>query len=237
MDETLTSIKEQEELLENLVSINKKLDELLNSPPEVKFRDKDGNGHTFDELLPIDPVGGSLAMVAHSHLQAHLSNAFIADFVDTTMGDGDTIILAFKTPAGKERVHIWIDFNTLVGGHIQLWRDATWDTNTGTAIPIINRNDSAPRKSILLEDKTSTPTFTRTGNMLANVVNLGTGSATSLHHFYAWGKKEKFQAGGERDEGEVILKPDTQHAVVFTAVGASNKAQMILNWYERASNN
>ncbi len=43
LDETLTSNKEQAELLTNLLSMNEKLELLLFSTPEVKFRDKDNN--------------------------------------------------------------------------------------------------------------------------------------------------------------------------------------------------
>ena len=85
--------------------------------------------------------------------------------------------------------------------------------------------------STLLEDKTATPNFTATDNILNKVAGLALGAATQIQHFYAFGNNQK--AGGtKRDQDEVILKPDTQYAYVFTGDGANNKAQVILNWYE-----
>lgn len=236
-DETLTSSKEQAELLTNLADINEKLELLMGSTPVVKFKDKDNNVRTLDEILLIDALSGTPVGITFPHYKIHSGDAFTTNFTDETLADAETVILAFKTATGTKRVHLFAFFSTLVGGHLDIWRDATWTTNTGVVNPIRNRNDEDnPNQSGLLEDLTTTPTFTATGNILSNPTLTGgvvtpTG-ATSLDKQYAWGERGKIGAGYLRDENEFILKPDTTYAIVFTAIGASNKAQVNLNWYE-----
>lgn len=236
-DEALASSKEQSELLSNLTSINEKLDELLNSPPEVKFKDKDNNVHTLDEILLLDALSGASVGITSPHHRIHVGDAFTTNFTDETLADAETMILAFKTPVGPKRVHLFAFFSTLVGGSLNIWEGATWTTTTGTVNPIINRRrDENPKPSGIREDLTATPAFTATGNMLSNPTLTGgvvtpTG-AESLDKQYAWGEKGKVGAGYLRDENEFILKPNTTYAIIFTAIGASNKAQINLNWYE-----
>lgn len=203
----------------------------------IYYKDKDGGEHYLDELLLIDAIGEGLATITYPHFKVHEGTSFFTDYVDEGLGDDATIIIAFKIPVGKKKAHMIVEYNTLVGGDLAIWEDPTWTTNTGTARPIRNRNRSSVDTSMLLEDKSATPAFTATNNVLVNVTGLNTGSAILLHHFYSWGKKEKIQAGSARDAEELILKPDTQYAVVFTADGASNKAQVILNWYEQIDKN
>ncbi len=193
------------------------------------------NGTSWIQKQPYSTDNASYARISINspHNQIHERNYFLSDLVDESMADNDTFILAFKTMSLPKKVHLLVEFSTLVGGDLQVWEGATWTTNTGTANPIVNRfRETNLNSSGLLEDKTATPAFTATDNILLNPTGLGTGSAISLHHFYAWGKKEKLQAGGQRDLEELVLKPDTQYAIVFTADGGSNKAQVILNWYE-----
>lgn len=184
-------------------------------------------GDTIDELT------GAMITITSQHYEVHEGHYFKSDIEDLSMADTANLTFAFKTMAGTKTAHIWIEFTTLVGGHFRIWEDVTWTTNTGTLVPIYNRKREASMNSSgLLEDKTATPVFTATDNVLLNPDGLDISSATLLHHFIAWGKKEKLQAQGARDAEELILKPDTQYAITFTSSGGSNKAQMILNWYE-----
>ena len=184
--------------------------------------------------VEVDSNTNSLVTISFPHHKIHDEESFHTEFVDETLADNATIILAFKTMSGTKRAHMWFDFTTLVGGDLQVWEEATWDTNTGVVNPILNLKRLASMTSSgLLEDLSATPVFTATDNVLSNVTNLGTGSATSIHHFYAWGIKGKAPAGGARDVEEHVLKPETQYAVVFTADGASNRGQIQLDWYEQ----
>ena len=186
----------------------------------------------LDDLIPYDGHIGGVVIVDHAHHEVHEGHAFTCRFTDTVMGDTDTIILAFKTMSVPIYIHMQTKFSTLVGGNLQIWEGATWTTNTGTVAPIICRNRGyGCARSKILEDKTATPAFTVTGNILSNVTGLNTGSATSLYNEYAFGIKGKIEAG-ERGVSEFVLKSDTKYAFVFTAIGASNKAAVTLDWYE-----
>lgn len=199
----------------------------------IKWVDQDGNVNHLDELLVLDSLSKTLIFITDSHHRIHIGESFTVNAVDETLANTDTIIISFKTPSLDREVHMFLFFSTLVGGSLELWEGVTWDTNTGTATAIINRKrDLNPLFSGMLEDKTDTPRFTATGNILVNPTNLGTGSAVSLDKQYAWGERGKVGAGFLRDEHEFILMPDTQYAVVFTAIGGSNKAQVTLNWHE-----
>lgn len=200
---------------------------------KIVFEDSKGRIRPLDNILAVDAMTRALAGVSYVHHKIHDGNSFATDFADATLADAATIIMVFKTMKGTRRVHLLMEFSTLVGGYIEIWEGPIWTTNTGTVNPITNRlRKSGTRVSGLLEDKTSTPVFTATGNVLVNPTGLNTGGATSLHKHYAWGERGKVGAIGQRDENEFVLKPDTQYAVVFTGIGASNKAQLILNWYE-----
>ena len=203
----------------------------------VYFKDKDNNVLALDQILLIDAVSTAPVGITFPHHKLHNGDAFTTNFTDETLADAETIILAFKTPTGKEKVHLFAFFSTLVGGSLNLWEGATWTTTTGVVNPIINRRrDENPKASGMREDLTATPVFTATGNILSNPTLTGgvvtPTNATSLDKQYAWGEKGKVGAGYLRDENEFILKSDTTYAIVFTAIGASNKAQINLNWYE-----
>ena len=101
------------------------------------------------------------------------------------MGNGDTISLVFRTPAGDKKAHLVLQFGTLLGGDLELWEDVTWTTNTGVLNDIRNRDRSNPEMSVLLEDLTATPAFTATDNLLSNVGGLNLGAATVIHHIHS----------------------------------------------------
>ncbi len=184
-------------------------------------------------LAKFDPIFEIPITVDVAHYEVHEGDAFETQFADITMGNNDTIILAFKTAAGTKRVHLISDFNTLVGGEFILWESPTWTTNTGVLNAILNhKREASMNSSTLLEDLTATPAFTATDNVLSNVTGLNTGAATAIITEYAFGVKNKINAGASRGVTEWILKPDTQYAAVFTSSGASNKAQITLDWYE-----
>jgi len=206
-------------------------------PDKVLLIDKDGKARSIEEILLLDAMSGTPVGITFPHHKIHNGDSFTTNFTDETLADAETIILAFKTATGPKRIHLFAFFSTLVGGSLNIWEGATWTTTTGVVNPIINRRrDENPNTSGLLEDLTATPAFTATGNILSNPTLTGgvvtPTSATSLDKQYAWGEKGKIGAGYLRDENEFILKPDTTYAIVFTSIGASNKAQINLNWYE-----
>jgi len=200
-------------------------------PSKVKFYDKDGSIKTLDEILQLGGEG-SVVMLTHFEYEIHQGKAFTFNAVDETLADTETLIIAFKT-SRKVKVHLVVGFSTLVGGYSEVWEGPTWTTDTGTVTAVVNRSRRTPvPPSTLLEDRTATPNFTATGNVLVNPTGLNTGSATCIWKRYAWGERGKIE-GGEYDAGnEFTLKPNSTYAIVFTAIGASNKAQVVMNWIE-----
>lgn len=205
-------------------------------PSKVKFYNKDGNLRTLDEILQLGGEG-SVVNLTHFEYEIHQGFAFTFNAEDVALGDGGTIIVAFKT-AKKIRVHLVSGFNTLVGGYGEVWEGVTWTTDTGTATTVINRSrrgNAVP--CTLLEDKTSTPNFTATQKVLVNPTGLDTGSATCIWKRRAWGLVARFEGGEYRADNEFTLKANSTYAFVFTAVGASNAAQIIMNWIEGIGGN
>lgn len=190
-----------------------------------------GGAEEWDDIR-IDALTNAFIGLTHEHHHVHAGDSFVAGFTDNAMADNDTLIVAFLTPPGTQRVHMVIQFSTLVGGDIQVWEGATWTNRTGSLLPIINRKrETVMTAPGILEDQAQVG-FLASGNLIENPTGLGTGSATSIRRVYAWGKKEKFMAGGGRDSEEMLLRPATQYAIVFTAEGNNNKGQVELNWYE-----
>ena len=202
---------------------------ITTSDSEIMIVDSNG------DIILIDEDARALVVVSLEHHIVHEGTAFISDAVDLVMADGENITLVFKTMAASTEAHMFFEFTTLVGGNLRVWEDARWTTGTGGLVPIINRKREATMTdSGLLEDLTATPLFTATNNILEGIGGTNLTGATQIHHLYAWGKKEKFLAGNVRETEGFILKPDTQYAIIFTADGAANKGQIILNWFEHA---
>jgi len=180
-------------------------------------------------------MSNALVWISFEHHEAHAGDSFTCNAVDLVMALNDTLILAFKTPAGTKRTHVVMSFSTLVGGDLQMLEGPTWNNQTGSKHPIYNRKrEAVMNSSTLLEDQAQVG-FVASDNLILNPVNLAGG--TDIHNIWAFGKKDKLSAGSMRDLEELILKPDTQYAMIFTSNGANNKAQVILNWYEHTDSN
>lgn len=177
----------------------------------------------FDTLFKIPVV------IDVAHHEIHAGDSFHACGTDTSMGNSDTLILAFKTASGTKRIHLFHSFITLTGGHFEIIEGPTWTNQTGTKQPIYNRKrEASMNSSSLLEDQAQVG-FVASDNMILNPTGLSGG--TAIHTHYAYGQKNQFTGRG-RDIEEMILKPDTQYAIRFTADAASNAAQMLLDFYE-----
>ncbi len=210
-----------------------------NAGPGTEFYESDTgntfiwNGSAWKKKTPlIDGMTGATAIIPTSHLHVHEGGSFVFDYVDEALADNATIVLAFKTPTGTKRVHFFPEFTTLVGGDMQVYEDTFWTGGTGSAQSVINRKrEDSMDASIILENVSSASAFIANGKIIVNPTGHDGSAATVIRRLYGWGKKEKFNADG-RDENELLLNPDTTYAVVFTAEGGSNKAQLVLNWYE-----
>lgn len=190
-----------------------------------------GTASEVDDIR-IDSKTNALYTLSYEHHEAHEGDAFIADIVDESMADDETLSLAFKTPTGTKLAHVIIEASTLVGGDLKFYEGATWIQGSGSAVSIINHLRTAnPISSILLENRQQA-TFTASDELIGNVTGVNVGSATLLTTRWMWGVRNRSAAGQLRGQLEFILKADTQYLILFTANGGSNAAQVSMNWYE-----
>ena len=178
----------------------------------------------FDNMFKI-PIGITVA-----HHEIHEGCSFVSDIVDESMGDNDTLSLAFKTPNTTKRVHMIVETSLKGAGHIEIDEGGTWDVGSGTQNPIYNRDRNSTEISTLLENTTSGP-FIANNAVILNASSYGAG--TIIHDFYVFGEKK---LGGQlRDVEEIILKKNQTYMVIATADAGTNGAQITLNWYEHVS--
>ena len=187
-----------------------------------------GDPTNGDSVGGIDKVSGALAVVSFAHHEIHEGDSFFADVVDLVMANADTINIVFKTPPGTKRAHMTFGFSTAVGGHVDVLEGPTWNQGTGTAVGIFNRKREATMNSSMLLEDLNQVAFTASDELILNPTGLAGG--TTIHDVYAFGA-QKVPAGG-REENEILLLPDSTYCMCFTADGANNKGQLVLNWYE-----
>jgi hypothetical protein len=183
----------------------------------------------------VDAITGAQKTITYPHHEIHDKCSFICWHTVTSLGDGGTVIIAFKTMAGTKRVHLEGVFSTLTGGHLAIWEGATWNQGSGIALPIINRfREPSPTSSILLENRGQV-TPTASDEMMGTVTGLATGSVL-LANPYVFGDigggNNPGSGGSGSSRGEFVLEPDQTYAIVFTATAASNGGQIRLEWYE-----
>jgi hypothetical protein len=178
----------------------------------------------------VDALTNTAVGLSYAHHEVHEGDGFTASLVDLSMNNNDTVILAFQTAAGTKRVHMLPQFSTLVGGRFQLMEAPTWNAQSGSSVPILNRKrEAAMNSSNILADQAQ-PGFVAADVMHGNPTGLAGG--TSVYDVYTFGERGKVGAGTSRETDETILRPGIQYAALFTAIGNSNNGQIILTWYE-----
>lgn len=181
----------------------------------------------------IDNVSNSLVGVDFWNHKIHQGEFFQSDAVDLSMSINDTLVLAFKTPAGDSHAHMVADFITNGDAHLDIIEGATWDALTGELNAIRNRLGLSTNISDLLEDEAQT-TFEASGNLILNPENLSGG--TILDTTYTFTELPKGE-GGNMGNREWILKPDIRYAVRVTSDGNNNKCQLKISWYQHVNVN
>ena len=188
----------------------------------------DSTGGVCDEMT------NSLITISYEHHEIHEGDSFVVSIVDTTMASAETLVLAFKTPAGTKRAHLIYEYSTLTGAHCELIEGPTWDQGSGAAVTITNRLRAAsPASSILLENRGQV-TFTASDEMISNPTTLSGGTVIDTN--YSFGSN-KLPESSRRGQHEFILKPDSTYAIRFTSDASSNKGQIIVDWYEHTDSN
>lgn len=188
------------------------------------------NENTDKRAVRLDPSTHSLITTDCAHTAIHEGESFFSEAVEFGIASGGTLVLAFKTPTNTRKAHLLVDFMTLLGSHCEILEGPTWDNQSGSLSPIFNRNRESSNSSTLLEDQ-GQASFIASDNLILNPTGLSGG--TALPNGYAFGAKNKIGAGASRSAREIVLKPDTQYAVVLTSDASSNDGFLSLNWHEQ----
>lgn len=169
-----------------------------------------------------------------AHHEIHEGDSFMAFNDELTMATTETINFAFKTPAVTEaEIHMVIEYETLIGGYLEVLEAATWTAKTGTIYVPINRDRNSSNQSVITGNETTT-TFTA-DEIAFDVTTILTTNATTIYLDRAPGAQNK-KAHAQRAMEEIILKAETTYVIRFTAIGNSNSGFIRLSWYEYLPN-
>jgi len=172
----------------------------------------------------VDSLTETKKRMSLEHYEIHKGGSYTVSVVDESMGDNDTLIIAFQT--GTPEIHVVISYDCKVSCHVDLIENPSWDSTSGSAVTIFNRNRNSPNTSTVKGNKSGVFVANQ---IVENPTNLAGG--TVLPPNYAFGTK---QGGLEmiRGQHEFILKTDEEYAIRLTADGESNAGFIKLNWYE-----
>jgi hypothetical protein len=182
------------------------------------------------ELSELDRMTQSHKGITFTHSRIHAGQMFNAGIL---IGSGTTTNIAFKVPATTEnkRIHMVWEWNSESKAHFGMYKDCLWTTNTGTLIPIYNHNNNSARTSIIQEDKTATPAFSATSQVLQLVSSASGG--TLIHPLqYTWTNKSVVPRTANR---EFVLENDTQYCGIITSDSGAKGLAANLYWYENVS--
>ena len=125
-----------------------------------------------------------------AHKEVHAGDSYMAFNDELTMATTETINFAFQTPAAATKeIHMIVEYETLIGGYLEILEAATWTAQTGTAFVPLNRHRNSTNTSTLLGDETTT---VFTANEIAyDVTTILTTNATTIHLDRAPGAQNK----------------------------------------------
>ena len=164
------------------------------------------------------------------HAKMHEGDAYSASVVDTTLADTEFIDLCFKTPATK-LMHMTFDYKSLTGLKLEIFEGATWDAQTGTAVPVFNMYRDSANTSGVLENR-STAAFLASSELMSNPTTPAGGTAILTDYLFGAANKLP-EAGGSRVEQ--ILKAGTLYRIRLTSTAANNSGQIRVSWYEHTN--
>ena len=168
------------------------------------------------------------------HYEIHEGNSYTCYNDELTMQTTETINFAFKTPAlTSAEIHMIVEYESLVGGTLEILEAATWTAQSGTIYVPINRNRNSTNTSTITGNETTT-TFTA-NEVGYDVTTILTTNATTIWFDRSVGANIK-TPNPQREMREFILDAETTYVVRYTAVGNSNSGFIRLSWYEHLPN-
>ncbi len=178
--------------------------------------------------VTVDELTGSAVALSYAHHEIHAGSSFVTG-AKSTPASGAALELAFKVGAAKT-AHMVVRWETQAQATLELIEGASWTTNTGTLAPIHCRNRESPGTSTIEEDKTATPAFAPSGNVLVDPTAVTGG--TVLKTQTTWSTRNA-GGGGDRGLREFVLKKGELYVVRLTNDDAAARGvELELDWYE-----
>lgn len=177
-------------------------------------------------LARFDTLIKTLVVQEEAHGHIHEGESF-ALFMSNSIGNGGTLVAAFKTPAANKRAHMVFDFTSSKAGAVSLIEGPTWDASSGSLVTIYNRKRDLTG-SLMEQDNGGA--FAATHQVLQDPTTFAGG--TALHTRTVTAVAGAGLTASRRDASEWILKPATQYGIVYTSTAAVNVVELFLNWYE-----
>jgi len=180
----------------------------------------------FDTLFKA-PIGINVA-----HHEIHEGDGFTCQVSQLVSDTNDRTAIAFKTPAGTKRVHMFAKGTSSSAAMFLIREGPTVADNTGATQPVLNRHRGSAKTTIVIDtsqnpDAAGAATYFAEADQ-ANITENGTLLFEDLL------AAEKKKGGGDtRDESEFILKPDTQYVFYMKSLNNDdNYHGLVLDWYE-----
>lgn len=192
----------------------------MNLPSMVSYiYGKYGKKNGDIDVLRTDSLSNAIVTIDTEYYVVHEKKAFITGYVDESMVDSATFVIAFKTPV-TPRVHLSFSMDSLSGAHIAFYKNSSWDIGTGSDISIYNKfQEETPLQSGIVN-----------GKMILDPENHSPGELI-LPILYSFGSALKGTPSIESFQ-KLVLQQDCNHSIVFTSDAANNKGQLTLNWFE-----
>ena len=165
------------------------------------------------------------------HHELHEGEAFMAHAVDTSMAATDKLIMAFKTSDSARLIHMVVSGHFKAAGHIDVDEGCTWTAETGTATTIYNRERDGTFSSSGILENADQAAFTVSSAFVLNPTGYSAGTVIHSDYTFAQGPV----GGGTRATEEIVFARDTTYFFVYTADGATNAADLELDWDEHTS--
>jgi hypothetical protein len=170
-----------------------------------------------------DFVSGSAVTMEVQHYEIHEGRMFIAS-VNGVLDTSDTLSISFNTPATGKIIHAVGFADSSLQALIEVLEDPTITVDTGTDVPVFNRNRISTNTSTVstietipeLNKMTKDATITADGTVFVSQL-LGAG---------------KKVPGQTRDDGEWVLKPASVYSARLTSNEENNLVEIAINWYE-----
>lgn len=183
---------------------------------------------TSGRTAALDGMTDAQQTIDYVHHETHAGSGFHVQSYSADVAAGAALRISFKTPAGTKRAHMIFSFAAEGACHLTIAEGATWTTNTGTVVAPTNQLRGSANASILLEDKTATPTYTANGVLVGTTA---VGAGTTLRNIYVFSVNKTTAAGNH--DSEIVLKPDETYTISLTNDEATAKDAILhLDWYE-----